>query len=69
MLSKELQIGRFGRTLEEVLEEYKNYNTKEEYTHFLVEKAIAHMKVSELFEVWEILNTLEYINSPKFGKG
>ncbi len=65
-MSKEIQIGRYGRTLEEVFEEYKSYESKEEYTLFLVEKARNHMKVSELFEVWETLTLLSYVNGPKF---
>jgi len=66
MLSNEIQLGRFGRTCSEIREECNSYNSKEEYTLFLVRKAQNHMKVSELFECWETLNVLEYVNSSKF---
>lgn len=65
-MSKEIQIGRYGRTKLDIFNEYLQFETKQQYTYSLVKKARDHMKISELFETWEKLNILEYVNSPQF---
>jgi hypothetical protein len=63
MTTYTIDLGKYGRSREEIHAEMTKFENRITYINFLINKAINHTKISELFEAWQVMRVIEYVSS------
>ena len=58
-----IQIGRFGKTKSDIINEMGTFPSRLAYINHLSNKARNDMKVSDLFSTWQLLGIIEWVSS------